>query len=557
MATTQFRSPTDDILFSLEHVARARRMENWDGELAREILQHFATFAEEVIAPTDAPGNAHGCQIVNGRVRMPEAYHPAWEQFVAQGWQGLAAPEACGGQGMNGALCAGVTEIFAGANQSLQMVTGLVSGAIQTLRAHGTPGQCERYLPLLASGEWLSTMCMTEPSAGSDLSAIRCRAVKGAGGWRLEGEKIFISGGDQDLTEGTLHLVLARTGAQGEGVKGLSLFLCPSLLGKGRRNAVRVTRIEEKMGLHGSPTCQLAFEGAEAELLGPLGGGLATMFTMMNHARLDVALQGVARAARAADIARSYAADRLQGRGITGAGVTIDRHPAVAEMIDEADAIALGARALCHIALVELECGSGPDLVEFLTPLCKVYATDGGIRAADLAIQVLGGYGYLSEYGAEQNYRDARITSIYEGTNQVHALTLATRLLRHKGGAAADAFSGFLASEAALAFAPGLDEVLQLWTGARTRLSTSAAAAASAEAFMQLTIRAALLVAWGRIGAAAGKAPERDRLVRLAAKATARAKAEAPFWCARIGQSDPPRPLHQAARRAAHAQGSA
>lgn len=537
----QFHSPTEDILFSLERVADAGRVPGWDGDLAREVVQHFAAFAEGVIAPSDAPGDAAGCRIEGGRVKMPAVYRPVWDQFVAQGWQGLAAPEEHGGQGMNAAVHAAVSEIFSGANHSLQMVTSLVPGAIRTILAHGSAEQCARHLPRLASGEWLSTMCLTEPAAGSDLSAIRTRAVPDGDGWRIEGEKIFISGGDQDLTAGTLHLVLARTGPQGSGVKGLGLFLCPSLLPDGTPNAVRATRIEDKMGLHGSPTCQMLFDGAQAELVGDAGGGLAAMFTMMNHARLDVALQGVAHAARAADIARRHAADRQQGRGRDGAGVTIDRHPAVAGMIDLADAIALGARALCHIALVELECGTAPDLVAFLTPVCKVCATDGGIRAAELAVQVLGGYGYLTEYGAEQNYRDARICAIYEGTNQIHALTLATRALRHRNGAAADAFAAFLAAEAARGGAPGLARVAKLWAGARAHLAAADDPAEGAVAFMELTIRAALLAAWGRLARAAETAPETapdaapdlGRLRRLAALAMARAEEEAPLWAAR------------------------
>ncbi|SMX30643.1 acyl-CoA dehydrogenase family protein [Actibacterium lipolyticum] len=511
---TQFNAPVKDILFSLEHVACAGDLPDWDGELAGEIVQHFTSFAEAEIAPTDAAGDAQGCRIENGRVRMPDGFGAAYRQLADQGWQGLCAPEEHGGQGMNSAVGAAVSEVFSGANHSLQMVTGLVPGAVRTLLDFGDAAQQAHYIPLLTSGAWLSTMCLTESGAGSDLSAIRTRAVDGPDGWRVEGEKIFISGGDQDLSDGILHLVLARTGDAGSGVRGLSLFLCPSQSEGGDRNAITVERIEEKMGLHASPTCQVVFSNAKAELLGELGCGLKAMFTMMNHARLDVALQGVAHAARATEISRSYAAERVQGRGADGASVTIDKHPAVARMIDEQDALTLGARALCHIALVALEKGDDVALVDFLTPICKAFATDAGIRAADSAIQVLGGYGYLTEYCADQNYRDARITAIYEGTNEIHAITLASRLLRHNGGAAADAFERFVETEAAQGDA-ALTACLPNWKRAREVVVASEAPAALADDFMKLTSQVAYLTAWSRIGRAAEKSDDPQRLKQL------------------------------------------
>jgi alkylation response protein AidB-like acyl-CoA dehydrogenase len=322
------------------------------------------------------------------------------------------------------------------------MVTGLVPGAARTILSFGTEDQKSRFLTTLVSGQTLATMCLTEPGAGSDLSAIRTKAVPDGSGWAITGEKIFISGGDQDMSADILHLVLARIGV-GEGTRGLSLFLCPSDIA-GIRNAVSATRIEEKMGLHASPTCQMAFDGAKAELIGAPGAGLKAMFTMMNHARLDVALQGVAHAARAADLARAYATGRRQGRDAAGQPVTIDRHADVARMIDECDALAIGGRALSHITLVAHELGGRGDFVEFMTPLCKFFCTEAGIRAADLAIQVMGGYGYLREYRAEQNWRDARICSIYEGANGIHARTLATRGVTLNGGAGARAFAEFV-----------------------------------------------------------------------------------------------------------------
>lgn len=440
-----FQAPIDDIFTSLQ--AFAGDLPDWDAQLSREIAQHFASLAENVLAPLNTPGDRQGCRLENGRVRMPDGFTAAFRELAAGGWQGLTAPEEFGGQAMDHLTAAAVSEIFSGANHSLQMVTGLVPGAISTLMAHGTAEQQAAYIPRLTSGEWLSTMCLTEAGAGSDLSRIRCRAERDGDcegeGWRITGQKIFISGGDQDLSDGILHLVLARTGAVEDGVKGLSLFVCPSDIG-GVSNAVTVTRIEEKLGLHASPTCQMEFDGARAELVGDEGRGLAAMFTMMNHARLDVALQGVAHASRAHAISAAYAAERQQGRRADGSPARLDDHPDVRRMLDEQRELAVGARSMCHLALAEIERGERPALVEFLTPLCKIAATEAGIRAADLGIQILGGYGYLEEYGVAQIWRDARITAIYEGANGIHAATLVNRGLRFQEGAAIADFSSLI-----------------------------------------------------------------------------------------------------------------
>ncbi|MFD1794528.1 acyl-CoA dehydrogenase [Paracoccus aurantiacus] len=437
-----FQAPVDDIFHSLRSFAGD--LPDWDAELSEEIVRHFASLAEGVLAPLNATGDRQGCRLENGRVRMPDGFGTGYAELAAGGWQGLTAPDALGGQALDHLTAAAVSEIFSGANHALQMVTGLVPGAISTLLAHGTRDQQERFIPRLTSGEWLSTMCLTEAGAGSDLGRIRTRAEDTGHGWTIEGQKIFISGGDQDMSQGILHLVLARTGAADSGVKGLSLFLCPSEA-EGVRNKVSVTRIEEKMGLHASPTCQMEFDGAAAELIGTEGGGLAAMFTMMNHARIDVALQGVAHAARAYAIARAYAAERRQGRAPDGSAAVLSDHPDIQRMLGEQADLVHTARAMCHIALAEIERGERPELIELLTSLSKIHATNAGIRAADLGIQILGGYGYLEEYGMSQIWRDARITSIYEGTNGIHALTIATRGLRLGHGAAIDQFAELLA----------------------------------------------------------------------------------------------------------------
>ena len=518
-----FAAPLDDILFTLTHVAGADTTPGWDAEMAREIGAHFAAFAEGELAPLDEPGDRQGCRLENGRVRMPDGFADAYRAYADQGWPGLTAPEDHGGQGMGALMLAITSEIFSGANHSLQMVTGLVPGATRVLTRFGTMDQQARHVPDLANGKTLATMCLTEPGAGSDLSRIRCRAVQTGDTWQISGEKIFISGGDQDLSPQILHLVLART--SDDGVKGLSLFLCPCMRSDGSRNAVTVTRIEEKMGLHASPTCQLAFDGAEAELIGAEGQGLKAMFTMMNHARADVALQGVAHAARAYDVASHYAAERQQGRKADGSPAMLTDHADVQRMLAEIDAAAMGGRAICHLACVAMDRGDAPDLVEFLTPVAKVACTEAGMHAAELGVQVLGGYGYLSEYRLEQTYRDARIAAIYEGANGIHERMLATRLLT---GAPGDAFEALLAENDS-------GGLLPLWQQARAHVTAQTDPSALANDMMQLTIQILLVALYSRIRAAADHHPNPSRLRRLSAHGHAKAMAFAPAYATRLG----------------------
>ncbi|MCB1335926.1 MAG: acyl-CoA dehydrogenase family protein [Maritimibacter sp.] len=504
-----FSAPVDDILFSLNHVVGAERLEHYDAELTAELTGHFAAFAEGVIAPIDEPGDREGARLIDGRVRLPQGYKDAFTAFAEQGWSGLTAPEEFGGQGLDGVIGAVVSEIESGASQAFNMLVDLTPGSIRTVLDYGTDDQKARFIPPMVEGRWLGTMCLTEPGAGSDLGRVRTRAVADGDGWKISGEKIFISGGDQDISEGIFHLVLARTGAPEDGVKGLSLFACPSDLADGTRNAVRVTRIEEKMGLHAQPTCQLAFDGASAELVGVEGGGLKAMFTLMNHARIEVALQGVAHAARAWDIATAYAAERVQGREMT-----IDQHGDVRRMLDEIDALALGGRAMTHLALVTMEAGDDPWLVEFLTPVVKAHCSEAGMRAAETAMQVLGGYGYLEEYRVSQIYRDVRIAAIYEGTNGIHAMGVAGRLLRLENGAAFDAFARFVEAQAA---SPGLARGYAAWKTARAHLETGADAGPVAAAFLRLTARVLEQAMWVRILAAADHHPDPARIRRVAA----------------------------------------
>lgn len=473
-----FIAPVDDIMHSLT-LAGAPALDNWDDALTRDIIGHFASFAEGRIAPLDEVGDTEGAKLENGKVRMPAGFAEVYREMAEGGWQGLTAPEEFGGMGQGHVIAAAVSEIFSGANHALQMVCNLVPGHTTTLLRYGTDAQKAEWIPRLANGEALATMCLTEPGAGSDLSRVRTKAVQAGGSWQISGEKIFISGGDQDMSDDILHLVLARSGAAEDGVKGLSLFLCSkSKAGP----SIKVTRIEEKLGIHASPTCHMVFEDAPGELIGEEGQGLAAMFTVMNHARIDVALQGVAHAARAYAIARAYAEERVQGRKPDGSPAVLADHADVRRMLAEQRDLAIGARTMAHIALVEMEKGTRPELAEFLTPLCKFFCTEAGIRAADLGIQVLGGYGYLTEYRVAQTWRDARITSIYEGANGIHYLTLATRGVRAKGGAAADAFEALISE---LSSSPAVAEKLSVWRDMRASVEQSADPSEHAYAFAQ------------------------------------------------------------------------
>lgn len=518
-----FRAPVGDILWSLAHVAGGASLPGWDGEMLGEIAGHYAAFMEGEIAPLNAPGDAEGCTLEAGRVTMPAGHREAYQAYAEAGWPSLTLPEEHGGQGLDALYLAVTSEIFSGAHHSMQMVTGLVPGLARVLLKFGTEDQQARILPELASGGALATMCLTESGAGSDLSRIRCRAEKSGEGYAITGEKIFISGGDQDLTDQIQHLVLART--SDDGLRGLSLFLAPAVLPSGARNGISVTRIEEKMGLHASPTCQMAFDGARGEIIGAEGQGLAAMFAMMNHARADVALQGVAHAARARDIAATYAAERTQGRRADGAPAVLADHADVARMLEEMDGFALAGRAVAHLACVAMEGGGQGDLVEFLTPLAKVYCTEGGMRAAELGAQVLGGYGYLTEYGLDQTYRDARITAIYEGANGIHERALVSRLL---GAAPGAAFEGFLASE------EGAAEALALWQAGRVVALGAKDPLPLAHDMMALSIHALCAALWHRMLAAAPAHEDPARITAAARRALADSAAFAPAHLARM-----------------------
>jgi len=392
------------------------------------ILEEASRFAEERIAPGRTEADRAGCVLENGRVRTPPHYAGLLAGWREAGWQGVAAPVEHGGQGLPHAIWAAVFELASSADMAFALMPMLTAGAVELLAHHATPEQAVRFLPPLISSAWNGTMCLTEPQAGSDLSAIRTRAVPDGNGYRISGQKIFITWGENDIAENTLHLVLARLPDAPAGSRGISLFACPKILPDGRRNGVRCGGIEEKPGIHASPTCTMLFEEAEAELVGEVNRGLPAMFAMMNAARLAVGVEGVGQCARATILAEAYAAERVQG------GQPIASYPDVARMLGEMRAITQAARLLaldCAVSLDRARAGeAGAEArLALLTPIVKAWCTDRGVDVASLGIQVHGGAGYVEETGAAQIWRDARIAPIYEGTNGIQAMDLLARKL--------------------------------------------------------------------------------------------------------------------------------
>ena len=392
------------------------------------ILEQAARFAEGVLAPLDRAGDTTGSKLVDGAVVTPPGFREAYRAYAEGGWIGIAAPEAHGGQGLPEVVALAASEPVASANMSFCLCPLLTRDAALLVETHGTDDQKARLLPPMLDGRWTGTMCLTEPSAGSDLSGVRTRARPDGDHWRITGEKIFITYGDHDLTENILHMVLARLPDAPPGSAGISLFAVPKLLPDGSRNPVRTVSLEHKLGIHASPTAVLAFEGARGEMIGPANRGLASMFAMMNAARLGVAMQGVAAAERAFRRAAAFAAERQQG------GCPIVEHPDVRRNLWTMRALALGGRLLTLYAADQVE--RDPARAALLIPVAKAWSSDAGVEAASLGVQVHGGMGYIEEAGAAQHLRDARIAPIYEGTNGIQALTLLRRgLLRDQGAA--------------------------------------------------------------------------------------------------------------------------
>jgi len=422
-----------------------------------DVLAAFGRFAAEVIAPTDSIGDHEGAHLdqQTGEVTVPRPLRDALRRWVDDGWPGLAVPIDLGGGGFPEVVGLAADEIFATANLSLSLNPMLTEGAIQLLSRWATARQKKTYVELLVSGRWSATMDLTEPDAGSDLGAIRTRAtLDDDGRWRISGTKVFITWGEHDVAENIVHLVLARTPGSPPGTKGLSLFVVPRQLvdddgSLGMRNAVRCIGVEHKLGIHGSPTCMLEFDGAIGELVGREHSGMEAMFMMMNFARLSVALQGLAVAERAHQQALAYALDRRQGRAPGAqAGTTspIIEHPDVRRMlllqatsIDAMRLLLYSTAATADVAHHHPDTtrrAACQERVDLLTPVAKAWCTDEGVRVASLAVQVHGGSGYVEETGVAQRYRDSRIGPIYEGTNGIQAIDLVQRKVCRDGGCA-------------------------------------------------------------------------------------------------------------------------
>ena len=390
------------------------------------ILEEAARFAEGVLAPLERPGDTIGSKLVDGVVVTPPGFREAFRAYAEGGWIGIAAPDEVGGQGLPEVVALAAFEPVSSANMGFGLCPLLTQDAILLLETHGTDEQKSRLLPPMVAGRWTGTMCLTEPAAGSDLSGVRAKAVPDGEGYRITGDKIFITYGDHEWTENILHMVLARLPDAPPGSAGISLFAVPKFLPDGSRNPVRTVSLEHKLGIHASPTAVLAFEAAWGELVGPAHRGLASMFAMMNAARLGVAMQGVAVAERAFRRAAAFAAERQQGGG------PIANHPDVRRNLWTMRALALGARLLTLYAADQV--GRDPARAALLIPVAKAWASDAGVEAASLGVQVHGGMGFIEETGAAQHLRDARIAPIYEGTNGIQALTLLRRgLLRDQG----------------------------------------------------------------------------------------------------------------------------
>jgi alkylation response protein AidB-like acyl-CoA dehydrogenase len=452
-----YQAPVEDIAFTLKHAAGMgdALAQGLYGDLGEDVIDavlgEAGRFASDVIAPLNRIGDTHGTPFKDGAVTMPPGWKEAYASWAAAGWNGLAAPEDAGGQGLPHALNAACTEMWNAASMSFGIGPVLTMGAVEALAAHGSDELKRVYLPKLVSGEWTGSMQLTEPQAGSDVGALRTKAERaGDGSYRISGQKIFITYGEHDLTDNIVHLVLARLPDAPPGTRGISLFLVPKFLVKtdgslGARNDVRCHSIEHKLGIHASPTCTMVFGdagGATGYLIGEENCGLACMFTMMNLARLSVGLQGVAIAERATQAALAYARDRKQFGPIIN-------HPDVRRMLLTMRAQTRAARAVCYATAVAIDRAQrsagevathAHERASLLTPVAKAFSTDIGVEVASLGIQVHGGMGFVEETGAAQHLRDARIAPIYEGTNGIQAIDLVTRKLPQSGGASVNAY---------------------------------------------------------------------------------------------------------------------
>jgi alkylation response protein AidB-like acyl-CoA dehydrogenase len=459
----EFRYVLHEVLGAEAHY-RSLGRDDVGAELIEGVLEGAARFAEDVVAPTNEAGDRVGVRRTDdGRVVTPPGFVEAYRRYVDDGWAALCGPVEAGGQGLPESLGGVVGEMFVSANMSWKLYSGLTDSAILCLDRRGTEEMRRVYLPKLVSGAWSGTMVLTEPHAGTDLGLMRTRAEpQPDGSYRVTGTKIFITSGEHDLTENIVHMVLARLPDAPAGSRGISMFLVPKRLpgadgGPGEPNGVSCASVEHKLGIHGSATCVMNFDGSRGWLVGEAHGGLRNMFTMMNHARLWVGLQGLAQCERAFQASLAYARERRQGRtseGGKGAADPIIGHPDVRRMLLTQKAFIEGARVLVWFAGMQMDASLGhPDavarakaesLLSLLTPVVKGFVTGMSLECTSDAIQVHGGHGYVRETGVEQFFRDARITMIYEGANGVQAMDLLGRKVLGTGGALARELGGLI-----------------------------------------------------------------------------------------------------------------
>jgi len=534
-----YKAPLRDMRFVLHELhdsaalSRLRGFEDISPDLMDSILEEAAKVAEEVLLPTNAPGDEVGCVLENGVVRTPKGYKEAYDTYRQGGWTALASDPKYGGQGLPESLNKLVEEMICSANLAFSLYPGLTHGAYQAIASHASDELKDIYLAKMVDGTWSGTMCLTEAHSGSDLGLLRTRAVpQDDGSYRISGSKTFISAGEHDLTENIIHLVLARLPDAPRGSRGISMFLVPKFIpaadGRpGARNGVVCTALEHKMGIKGSATCQLAFEDATGWLVGDPNKGLATMFTMMNSERLSVGIQGLGAAETSYQSAVAYARERIQGRSLSGAKAPdkaadpIIVHPDVRRMLLTIRAYTEGCRALggwVARELDEMERSNDPDarkraadFTALMTPVVKALFTDLGFEATNLGLQVFGGYGYIRDQGMEQLVRDARISMIYEGTNGIQALDLVGRKMSQDAGRMLRAFfhpvSDFIETHSAH---PKLGEMikgfgkafgaLQLATGqiASKGMTDPEEAGAAATEYLRLFGLVALGFMWAR-----------------------------------------------------------
>ncbi|SMX24644.1 acyl-CoA dehydrogenase C-terminal domain-containing protein [Boseongicola aestuarii] len=458
-----FTPPVKDIQFLLHEVLKVSESDTpgydeLEADFTGAVLEEAGKIAANVLQPLNTVGDEEGCTLENGVVRTPKGFKEAFATLAEGGWMGLDCDPEYGGQGMPHLLNTATGEMFSSANMAFQMYVGLTHGAASALHEHGSDEQKATYLPKLYSGEWTGTMNLTEPHCGTDLGLIRTKAEpQDDGSYKISGQKIWISGGENDLGKNIVHLVLAKIPNGPDGVKGISLFVVPKFLvnedgSLGDRNAVTCGGLESKMGIHGNSTCVMNYDGATGWLVGEMHKGMRAMFTMMNEARLSVALQGYAQAEVAYQNALGFARDRLQGRDVTGTknpNGTADPiivHPDVRRNLLDQKSIAEGGRALVYWGATMIDRSQRADdkdaeaMISLLIPVMKGFLTDKGFEATVLAQQTLGGSGFTKEWGMEQFVRDARIAMIYEGTNGIQSLDLVGRKLGQDGGKAIMAF---------------------------------------------------------------------------------------------------------------------